>query len=168
MKTRLFALLVLVVAASCSAPKQIFPFGYYDYEAGRKSAQKEQGVASAEVAKEITQVEQPATFTETTAFNKAKNGSSDAAALTKTEKRAYGQEIKKEIKTAWREVKKVNSVKEVRSAKSMDNDLKMAAIFGAIGLGLGLLFGVSEIIGFIGFVAIVVALFFLIRWLLRQ
>jgi hypothetical protein len=44
----------------------------------------------------------------------------------------------------------------------------MAAIFGAIGVGLSILFGVSEIIGFIGFAAVVIALVFLIKWLLRQ
>jgi hypothetical protein len=89
----------------------------------------------------------------------------DITTMTKAEKKTFVKEVKKDIKNAVREVKKMNTI---QSAQAMDNDLKMAAIFGAIGVGLGLLFGVSEIIGFIGFVAVVIALVFLIKWLLRQ
>jgi hypothetical protein len=166
MKTKLFALVVLIVGASCSAPKYTYNFSYYDYQAGKRAAQKEAQVATATGSTEVVastqdvpvviEVEtQPATV----------EVKKEIASMTQAEQKAFAKEVKKDIKTAVREVKKMNTV---QSAQAMDNDLKMAAIFGAIGVGLGLLFGVSEIIGFIGFVAIVVALVFLIKWLLRQ
>jgi hypothetical protein len=166
MKTKLFALVVLIVGASCSAPKYTYNFSYYDYQAGKRAAQKETQVATATTSNEVVastqtlpvvaEVQLPTTTVEV---------KKDITTMTKAEKKTFVKEVKKDIKNAVREVKKMNSI---QSAQAMDNDLKMAAIFGAIGVGLGLLFGVSEIIGFIGFVAVVIALVFLIKWLLRQ
>jgi Flp pilus assembly protein TadB len=165
MKTKLFALVVLIVGASCSAPKYTYNFSYYDYQAGKRAAQKEAQVETAAVANEVvasTQTTPVVTDAQTTPAPEVKK---DITTMTKAEQKAFAKEVKKDIKNAVRDVKKMNTV---QSTQAMDNDLKMAAIFGAIGVGLGLLFGVSEIIGFIGFVAVVIALVFLIKWLLRQ
>jgi uncharacterized membrane protein len=166
MKTKLFALVVLIVGASCSAPKYTYNFSYYDYQAGKRAAQKEAQVATATSSTEVVASTQdvPA-VTEVETQLATVEVKKEIASMTQAEQKAFAKEVKKDIKNAVREVKKMNTV---QSAQAMDNDLKMAAIFGAIGVGLGLLFGVSEIIGFIGFVAIVVALVFLIKWLLRQ
>lgn len=165
MKTKLVSLLVFVIAASCSAPKQIFPFGYYDYQAGKRAAQKEQVVVATETDKVVASLEPAPVHTETSPAPVVTEVKSEVKTMTKSENKVFIKEIKKQIKTAAKEVKKVNSI---QSAQAMDNDLKMAAIFGAIGIVLGALIGVNNIIGFIGFVAIVIALVFLIKWLLRQ
>jgi hypothetical protein len=166
MKTKLFALVVLIVGASCSAPKYTYNFSYYDYQAGKRAAQKEAQVTVSTTSTEVVASTQkvpvvPEEQVQSTTVEVKK----EIAAMTMAERKVFAKEVKKDIKNAVREVKKMNTV---QSAQAMDNDLKMAAIFGAIGVGLGLLFGVSEIIGFIGFVAVVVALVFLIKWLLRQ
>jgi Flp pilus assembly protein TadB len=166
MKTKLFALVVLIVAASCSAPKYTYNFSYHDYQAGKRAAQKEARVTPATVSNDVVASTQTVpVVTEVQTQPATVEVKKDIAAMTKTEQKAFAKEVKKDIKNAVREVKKMNSI---QSAQAMDNDLKMAAIFGAIGVGLSILFGVSEIIGFIGFVAVVVALVFLIKWLLRQ
>lgn len=167
MKAKLLLLVVAALGAACSAPKSTFYFSYHDYQAGKKAAQlqeiqlAQQAMPSNEVASTettlITDVAAPAEkpLQPTTVNTPLK---------TKAQQKALIKEVKQHVKAAAKQVKKMSPP----APQGMDNDLKMAAIFGAIGIGLGLLFGVSEIIGFVGFVAIVVALFFLIRWLLRQ
>ena len=164
MKTKLFALAVLIVGASCSAPKYTYNFSYYDYQAGKRAAQKEAvTITNAETI--VATIGETPTLPEATIPTIAAPPAKSVTTMTKAEQKFFAKEVKRDIKNAVREVKKLNAV---QSTQAMDNDLKMAAIFGAIGVGLSVLFGVSEIIGFIGFVAVVVALVFLIKWLLRQ
>jgi Flp pilus assembly protein TadB len=166
MKTKIFTLLVLIVGASCSAPKYTYNFSYYDYQAGKRAAQKEADIA----VNKITSTEVVAstvvmpTEVETTVVPSVVEANTSSA-NTKVEQKAFVKEVKKEIKNAVRDVKKMNSI---QSAQAMDHDLKLAAIFGAIGLVLGALWGVTEILGFAGAVCIIIALVFLIKWLLRQ
>lgn len=165
MKTKLIALVVLMLGAACSAPKYTYNFSYYDYQAGKRAAQKETPVATAASTEIVASTQTVPQATEVAAQPATTEVKKEIAAMTRAEQKVFAKEVKKDIKNAVREVKKMNAV---QSAQAMDSDLKMAAIFGAIGVGLGLLFGVSEIIGFIGFVAVVVALVFLVKWLLRQ
>jgi hypothetical protein len=164
MKTKLFALAVLIVAASCSAPKYTYNFSYYDYQAGKRAAQKEAEVVTTATPETFvaSTIETPTLTTFPAAITYSNKS---VTTMTRAEQKVFAKEVKKDIKNAVRQVKKMNAV---QSAQAMDNDLKMAAIFGAIGVGLSILFGVSEIIGFIGFAAVVIALVFLIKWLLRQ
>ena len=50
----------------------------------------------------------------------------------------------------------------------MDNDLKLAIIFGAVGLTLTLFGGINEAFWILGVISIVVGVVFLIKWLVRQ
>jgi hypothetical protein len=50
----------------------------------------------------------------------------------------------------------------------MDKDLKMAAIFGSVGLVLTFLGGVNSVFWVLGVIAIVIGVVFFIRWLSRQ
>jgi Flp pilus assembly protein TadB len=167
MKTKIFTLLVLIVGASCSAPKYTYNFSYYDYQAGKRAAQKEAEIA----ANKTTSTEVVAstmivpTATETTTAPIATKSTISTPINTKVEQKAFVKEVKKEIKNAVRQVKKMNSI---QTAQAMDHDLKLAAIFGAIGIALQALWGVSNIFGFAGAVCIIIGLVFLIKWLLRQ
>lgn len=165
MKTKLFALIVLVIAASCSAPKYTYKFGYYDYQAGKRAALKEAQVVAANQASEVVATTEAAPVVTETVAVPAVETKQEVVAMTKAQQKAFVKEVKKEIKTSAREVKKLNTV---QSTQSMDHDLKIAAIFGAIGIVLGALYSVNTIVGFAGFVCIVIALVFLVKWLLRQ
>lgn len=168
MKAKLLLLIVVVFGAACSAPKSTFHFSYHDYQAGKKAAklQEVQLAQPAAPSNEVASLEAtlPATVLDNPAPTQPENKVVATPAATRAEQKALLKEVKQQVKSAVKQVKKMSPP----APQAMDNDLKMAAIFGAVGIGLGLLFGVSEIIGFVGFVAIVVALFFLIRWLLRQ
>jgi hypothetical protein len=54
------------------------------------------------------------------------------------------------------------------AAGTMDQDLKMAIIFGAVGLTLTLFGGINEAFWILGVIAIVVGVVFLVKWLVRQ
>lgn len=166
MKTKLLALVVLIVAASCSAPKYTYNFSYHDYQAGKRAAQKEAQVTPTTVSTEVVANTQtvPA-VTEIQTQKATVEVKKEIATMTKAEQKTFAKEVKKDIKNAVREVKKMNSV---QSAQAMDNDLRLAAIFGAVGIVLGALWGVSNIIGLAGTVCIIIALIFLIKWLVRQ
>jgi hypothetical protein len=168
MKTKLLLLVIVALGAACSAPKSTFYFSYHDYQAGKRLAkvQEVQQAQAAQPSNELASVTPmlPPTIIESPSLPAPTNAPETKPAVTKAEQKALAKEIKQQVKSAVKQAKKLSPP----APTAMDNDLKMAAIFGAIGLGLGLLFGVSAIIGFIGFVAIVVGLFFLIRWLLRQ
>ena len=88
--------------------------------------------------------------------------------MTKTERKAVRTHLRSEIKTYVKEQKKNLGIESSNATGAWDNDLKMAAIFGVVGLVLTSLWGASEILGVIGAVAIIIALVFLIKWLVRQ
>jgi hypothetical protein len=54
------------------------------------------------------------------------------------------------------------------ATSTMDSDLKMAIIFGAVGLTLTLFGGINEAFWVLGVIAIVVGVVFLVKWLVRQ
>jgi len=168
MKLKSLALLLLIVGASCSSPKYTYNFSYYDYQAGKKNIVQPEKVIATEINSEVTTGTATTNSTAVLPEDKAPllTEQQNHASLNTTEKKTIKKEIKKTINTYVKQVKKMEA-KSV-SASGWDRDLKLAAIFGAIGLGLGLLYSVNSIIGFIGFASIVIALFFLIRWLMRQ
>ncbi len=50
----------------------------------------------------------------------------------------------------------------------MDHDLKLAIIFGAVGLTLTLFGGVNEVFWILGVIAFVVGVVFFVKWVVRQ
>ena len=88
--------------------------------------------------------------------------------MTKSERKALRTHLKSEIKSYVKQQKKNLGIESTKATGAWDNDLKMAAIFGVVGLVLTALWGTSEILGIIGVVAVIVALVFLIKWLVRQ
>ncbi len=165
MKLQTLAILLLLVAASCSSPKYVYNFRLHSYDGGKKMTVQQEVSAIADKTPEqfsASTTDVPVNFQKVVPLEVTK----DYSAFEKPEQKSFKKETKL-IKTAVKQAKKMES-KSVKATSGWDRDLKMAAIFGAIGLGLGLLYTASSIIGFIGFAAIVIALVFLIRWLLRQ
>jgi preprotein translocase subunit SecF len=86
--------------------------------------------------------------------------------LTKEEKKKVRQLLKKEIKAILKNSKKNANTVTTQISGDMDHDLKLAAIFGAVGL-VGLLIG-GNFFGVIGAVAMIIGLVFFVKWLMRQ
>ncbi|NOT74686.1 MAG: hypothetical protein HOP08_07135 [Cyclobacteriaceae bacterium] len=164
MKIKILVLLTIVALASCSAPKYSYNFGRPDYYAGKKS-QKAIEVSPLIVDQEslVASIsEQPVVL--------ASNPAADVTALKKTymqmsksEKKALRTHLRNEIKSY---VAKKDSEKSQHAGNAMDNDLKLAAIFGAVGL-VGLIIGGSAF-NIIGGISLLIGVVFFVKWLIRQ
>lgn len=162
MKIRLHLLACVALCAACSAPKIAYKFDYHDYNAGRKSKDVQQEVASnpgpAPVQSESLVAMEPTI--------EAKPVIADGKTyeeMSKKERRAFVKEVKKEIKKL--DKKKDNSA-SVSAAKGMDRDLKLAAIFGAVGIVALIINGTVFYI--IGGIALIIGIVFFVKWLIRQ
>jgi hypothetical protein len=168
MKNRLLLFAAALVLAACSSPKYTYEFSKHNYHAGKKQQLVENTqqpvLASSENSSTIatTEVAVPAvtTLTKETIKNTFKN-------LSKEDRVALKKEIKKEVKQYLKAVKK-SDVKSVNATQAMDKDLKMAAIFGSVGLVLTFLGGVNSVFWVLGVIAIVIGVVFFIKWLSRQ
>ncbi len=84
--------------------------------------------------------------------------------MNKAERHALRQQVKAEVKQYVKAKK--DYAKSAQAAKAMDHDLKLAAIFGAVGL-VGLLIG-GDVFWLIGGIAMIIGVVFFVKWLVRQ
>jgi hypothetical protein len=166
------SLACVALCFACSSPKVAYKFDYHDYNAGRKAKEVQQEVASnpgpapviAEqlVAMEpvteapaasIESVEKPVVTTPTKTYED----------MSKKERRDLRHEFKKEIKKI---IKKKDGGNSVESTKALDRDLKLAAIFGAVGIIALIISG--EVFYIIGGIALIIGVVFFVKWLIRQ
>lgn len=171
MKKLLYFFVSVLVVTSCSSPKYTYNFDYYDYNSGKKKPVLKETVASAK--------ESPLTVDESTIVASAKEdvvyepqaavapvSKAEAVAKLKSMTKADRKELKAELKKYAKESKKSSSVKEGQGTMGLGGDLKLAAIFGAIGIVLLIIGG--DALSLIGGISLLVGLFFLIRYLINQ
>jgi hypothetical protein len=174
MKQILLFACAAVLLAACSTPKYTYNFSHHNYYAGKKENINKQNtqqvnapseaIASTEntivETKEVVAVPAVATVSK-------KAVKKTLAQLSKEERKELKKEIKTELKQYIRELKKADG-KSVQETKNMDKDLKMAAIFGSVGLVLTFLGGVNSVFWVLGVISLVIGTVFFIRWLSRQ
>jgi hypothetical protein len=92
----------------------------------------------------------------------------DYQQLSKSEKREFKKGMKNQIRHLVKINKKagVESVAAVQKTKQMDHNLKLAAIFGAVGI-VGLLIG-GNAFWIIGGIALIIGVVFFVMWLVNQ
>ncbi|HEU5289810.1 MAG TPA: hypothetical protein VFU05_04145 [Cyclobacteriaceae bacterium] len=175
MKKYSLVLLGAIVLAACSTPKYTYYFDHYDYNAKKKtSAEKTVVVAEQPVQESVLAIDESA-LTSSTNENEpvlAKPASTTSVTLTKEEaiakiesmSKEERKELKKGVKQYVKESKK--DIKEGKATKAMPGDVKLAAIFGVIGIVLLIIGG--DALTIIGSVALLVGLFFLVRWLINN
>ncbi|MBX2941492.1 MAG: hypothetical protein KF860_04030 [Cyclobacteriaceae bacterium] len=171
MKSKLYYLLAIVLLASCSSPKYTYNFDYYDYNSGKKSMH----VATTNPQNEVAPVEsQELLASKENTFlvmDTPKDNKNAEAAKPVEERKTYAQMSKLERKELRADVKKYikekkESITAAKKANAMDHDLKLAAIFGVVGLVASIIGG--EVFWLVSMVAIIIALVFFIKWLVRQ
>lgn len=178
MKIRLLTLACVALCAACSAPKMAYKFDYHDYNAGRKAKDVREEVASnpgpVPVQPENLVAMEPATDKPVSSIETMEKPSVIAdgktyADMTKKERREFRHELKKEIKEIKKIVKKnKDNTTNAEAAKALDKDLKLAAIFGAVGIVALILSGISVVFAVIGGIALIIGIVFLVKWLIRQ
>jgi hypothetical protein len=165
MRNKLLFVLSLALLAACSSPKYTYNFDHYNYNAGKKKSiasnetvvmqgpevvQPNELVASAErvtIAAEKTEVKNEVRKT--------------YVQMTKSERKDLRIQLKSEIK------KHIKEKKDVKQATAIgDRDLKLAAIFGAVGI-VGLIIG-GDVFYIIGAIALIIGVVFFVKWLVRQ
>ncbi len=169
MKRNLLYLLSLALLAACSAPKYTYNFDHYNYNAGNKKSP---------VSNETVVMQGPEAIKseELVASTDAAVVAPVVASENKTEvRKTYAQmdkserkEVRKQLKSAMKDYSKAkkDNVKAAQATKGMDNDLKLAIIFGAVGI-VALIIG-GNVFWIIGGIALLIGVVFFVKWIIRQ
>jgi hypothetical protein len=173
MKNKILPVLSVMLLWACAAPKYSYHFDHYDYNSGRKNAA------------ELATASQPVTETSPLIIDEQKLTASaepssaiapadkkiiadKISSMTKSERKTLKQDLKEVMKKYSRVIKKDDHGQVAKATKEMDHDLKLAIIFGAVGVALSLFSGVSEFFWVLAVIALIVGIVFLIKWLSRQ
>ncbi len=171
MKSKLYYLLTIVLIASCSSPKYTYNFDRYDYNSGKKPQRTAVMSPKSEVAPVEAQqllASKESTFlivdvpkdNEGTMATRPADVRKTYAQMSKSERKGFRADVKKYIK------EKKESIKAAKKANAMDNDLKLAAIFGAVGLVALIISG--DVFYILGGIAMIIGVVFFVKWLVRQ
>jgi hypothetical protein len=163
-------LIALALLAACSAPKYTASFQHQrnsvDYNAVKtaESASNQMSVTNVET----DQLQASIKIEPSISLIEAKKEVKKAyLKMSKSERKEVRQLLKKEIKSIVKNQKKEMSVTATK-ASGVDHDLKLAAIFGAVGI-VGLLLGsAGQFFTVIGAIALIIGVVFFVKWLLRQ
>lgn len=165
---KIIYLLSVVLLGACSSPKYTASFNSYDTPPGNRAVKSIEtpaptstinpneliastSMAPVEIKKEIT----PTTEVRKTYVQ-----------MSKTERKALRSQLRSEIKTYVKDQKKKLEPTTVQATHGMDNDLKLATIFGAVGI-VALIIG-GDVFWIIGGIAMLIGVVFLVKWLIRQ
>jgi uncharacterized protein YcfL len=183
MKKYLLLVISALLLAACSSPKYTYHFDHYDYNSGKKKLEIQhpdlaqnmlatpevspltmnQEALTASADSRMTKVEAaPVTLNDLTVLKKK------YAAMSKPEKKEFRKELKSEVKKMIKAKKSGESINSVDDTKAMDHDLKMALIFGIVGIVLSAFGGVNSVFWILGIISTVIAIVFLIKWLAEQ
>jgi uncharacterized membrane protein len=154
----------LFALISCSGPKFAYQFDTHRYQSASKNQEHilpdmppvhaHELVASAELVmaeSALARAEKPVAIEEPSAKIEQFDNSAQSVGQQKPGKKA---EPKKQLKS--------------EKSANMDHDLKLAAIFGAVGVVGILLGGIGDFFLIIGGIALLIGVVFFVKWLIRQ
>ncbi len=167
MKKILHLIVITIVGSACSSPQYTASFNSYDKHANFQTTAHAETTVT-----ESTSIPQPELLASTSnspiEFKAAPKEEvrKTYIQMTKAERKALRTDLRKEIKSYAKEQKKNLSVETTKATAGMDNDLKLAAIFGAVGL-VAMFIG-GDVFWIIGGIALIIGLVFFVKWLVRQ
>jgi len=170
---------VLLLLCACSPSRYTYNFDHYDYNSGRKSAVRSEMTESKDVAEPLKLDEknllastspQVVEVTESKALptSSLKLKAERYKEMSKQEKKEFRKEFRKTIKDYSKQLKASDEGASVAATKELDDELKLAIIFGAVGITLTVLGGINTIFWVLGVVSLIVGLVFFIRWISTQ
>jgi len=163
---KIIYLLLVVLLGACSSPKYTASFNSYDTPSGYRAVKSTEtpapvinpteltastSMAPVEIKKEVA----PATEVRKTYIQ-----------MSKTERKVLRNHLRSEIKTYVKDQQKKTEPNTVQATHGMDNDLKLASIFGAVGI-VALIIG-GDVFWIIGGIALIIGVVFFVKWLVRQ
>jgi hypothetical protein len=173
-----------LLMAACSSPKYAYYFDHYDYNSGKKKVEApdnqltQMTIATPDVnpllldessvtASAESKVK-PVEYTPAMVKEKASLLEQKYKSLSKAEKKEFRKELKSEVKKMIKAKKNGESLDSIKENTAMDHDLKMALIFGIVGILLSAFGGVNSIFWILGVISTVIAIVFLIKWIAEQ
>lgn len=183
MKKILLFLGGLLLLAACSSPRYTYYFDHYDYNSGKKKVEARKAVLAQHVLStpEMSPLKLNGQAVTASAESRIQNvekialGATEKSilqrkysSLSKTEKKEFRKELKSEVKKIIKAKKSGESISSISAIKVMDHDLKMALIFGIVGIILSAFGGVNALFWILGTISVVIALVFLIIWISNQ
>jgi hypothetical protein len=172
---RIFYLGIIVVLASCSSSKYAANFQKSGQGYGYGELVKPVNYAAAPVTEASNLVASTSNKTGIITSNATPMPSAtmeqirmDYKQLNKSGKKEFKNELKSQIKKLVKMNKKlgIESVTTVQKTKVIDHNLKLAAIFGAVGV-VGLIIG-GNAFTIIGGIALIIGVVFFVMWLVNQ
>jgi hypothetical protein len=162
MQSKITFVVALVLLASCSASKYTYNFSHYRNDVA-SSGQQHPEMSLPLNAEELTAsaADQPAMLA----------GASAEPVLEKPiQQLSKGErvQLKRELKQYVKAQKQAGSIESAKATTSMDHDLKLAAIFGAVGIVGLALNGIATVFGIIGGIAFLIGVVFFVKWIIRQ
>ena len=182
MKKYFLLLASTLLIAACSSPKYAYYFDHYDYNSGKKKVEttKTESAQTAISTPELSPLQLDEEAVTASAESKIKPVDNPTvkvdkallerkySSLSKAEKKEFRKELKSEVKKIIKAKKSGESIASIADSKAMDYDLKMALIFGIVGIVLSALGGVNSVFWILGVISVVVAIVFLIKWIAEQ
>ncbi len=188
MKKYLLLLASVLLLAACSTPKYAYYFDHYDYNSGKKKVIVPEGelasttlpapamsplrldeqAVTASAESKIKPIPAAPMTVQSLEKDRAELLASKYKSLTKAEKKEFRREVKEVVKEAIKAKKEGKSIESIAEVHAMDNDLKMALIFGVVAIVLGAFGGTGNVFWILSIIALVVAIVFFIQWLARQ
>ncbi len=176
--------IAVMLVTACSSPKYTYYFDHYDYNSGKPRVATSPpsdeepvfGPIEIDMLVASTNDNVAPAIRENAVLPESNLNADDSAeefrerynAMSKSGKRAFRKSVKEEMKTMLKKGGENSAAVSPDASAQMDNDLKLAIIFGAVGLTLSLFSGINAAFWVLGVIAIVVGVVFLIRWLVRQ
>lgn len=167
MKHLVYLFVGVLALAACSSPKLAYKFDTHRYQSAARNSDQptEQRIAPTVHPNELLAAATPMVVETAPA-----PVPTAAETRSKKEQRQLLGQWKAQLKTQLTPEKKAEIKKQLKAdkANAMDHDLKLAAVFGAVGV-VGILLGsAAEVFLIIGGIALIIGVVFFIKWLVRQ
>jgi hypothetical protein len=163
---KIIYLLSVVLLGACSSPKYTASFNSYDSPTGYREVKKVTAPASVINPTELVASTSTAPIEIKKEVAPAAEVRKTYVQMSKTERKALRTHLRNEIKTFTKTQKEKLSPQTTQATQGMDNDLKLAAVFGAVGI-VALIIG-GDVFWIIGGIAMLIGVVFFVKWLLRQ
>lgn len=179
--------LAAVFMVACSSQKYAYNFDQFDYQAGKHGSSATLVERSVAAPPEVSGIKEgplrlhsetlvasarsnviipPPSHREESLSSETESPARSYKDMSRAERKAFRKEAKALIKTYIKAKKSGDEVKAAEAAQAMDHDLKMAAIFGAVGI-VALIIG-GDVFWIIGGIALIIGVVFFVLWLSRQ
>lgn len=165
---KIIYLLSVVLLGACSSPKYTASFNSYDTPSGYRTVKSIETPAPVINPTELTASTSMAPVEIKKEVAHATEVRKTYIQMSKTERKVLRNHLRSEIKTYVKDQKAKLSPKSIEATNAMDNDLKLAIIFGAVGVVGLMLAGSTDIFWFIGGIALIIGVVFFVKWIVRQ